>query len=177
MKKNHDRIKYNTVPNGRIMLSFLWAGIIVIILTGIILLPKEEGIAVLLVAVALIVILVLFYLNKYSNVLVFTDENITLRKQCISWRDVYITAYCHSPNMRNNYDIYFYFSDHYLTIQEVCSWKVKKKGFYIIVNYKRAQYILSKDFRGVKVLNNARIDRDGVMSMIFAHNAVISLEG
>lgn len=172
MKKKQDGIKYNTIPKGKIIIVLFWVIATIVFLMGIIMLPMTEGIGVMLAGVFLYGMLAMFYWQKYSNILVFTDEKITLKKLSISWDDVYITSYCPGPSQRNNYDIYIYFADHYLTIQEVCSRAVKRKGFYIILNYERTKYILSKYSKKVAALNFARVDRAGIMAMINAHNAV-----
>lgn len=89
---------------------------------------------------------------------------------------MYITLYCQGPTfLRRNYDVYIYFDDHYLTEKEVHSFAIKKKGFYIILNGERTQYVLSHYSKSVRVLNNyALVDRDVVMSMISKHNMTIS---
>ena len=72
--------------------------------------------------------------------------------------------------LRKNYDIYFFFDDHYLTEKEVRSRTIRRKGFYIILNYERTYYILSRYAKKIELLNNyALVDRDGVMSMITMH--------
>ncbi len=120
--------------------------------------------------------IIVFHWKKYSNVIKFTNEKITLKRKSISWNDVYITLYCPGPTfLRKNYDVYIYFDDHYLTEKEVHSFAIKKKGFFIILNGERTQYILSHYLKNVRVLNNyALVDRDGVMSMIMSHNVTFS---
>lgn len=62
-----------------------------------------------------------------------------------------------------------------MTDKEVHSFAIKRKGFYMILNYDRTQYVLSRYGKAVRVLNNlALIDRDGVMSMITMHNVKFS---
>lgn len=178
MKKNKDVVKYNTVPNGRIILGFFWAIDIVFIFMCLCLLlgKAEEGFMVLPFAVLMSAFVVVFHWKKYSNVLTFTNDKVLLKKKSISWDDVYITAYCTGPTfIRKNYDIYIYFDDHYLTSKEVRSAKIKRKGLYLILDYERASYILFRYAKKVEVLNNyALVDREGVMCMIMMHNTKFS---
>lgn len=171
-KKKQDSKKYNSIPNGKVIVGCLWFLTDLTCLLGSILLPKPEGFGLLGGCVVFLLLTLVLYLKKYSNVLVFSNEKITLKKQSILWSDVYITAYCSGPDfMRNSYDIYIYFDNHYLTEKEIRSYAVKKKGFFIILNYERAEYILFQYPKKLEVLNNSPIDRDGIMSMIAMHNA------
>lgn len=178
MKKKSDIVKFNTVPNGRIILGFFWAIDIVFVFMCLCLLAgkAEEGFMVLPFAVLMSVFVIVFHLKKYSNVLNFSNSTIRLKKSCISWNDVYITAYCSGMTfLRKNYDIYFFFDDHYLTEKEVRSMSIRRKGFYIILNYERTDYVLSRYAKKIELLNDyALVDRDGVMSMITMHNTRFS---
>lgn len=178
MKKKSDIVKYNTVPNGRIILGSFWAIDIVFVFMCLCLLvgKAEEGFMVLPFAILMSVFVIVFHWKKYCNVLTFSDSTISLKKRCVSWSDVYITAYCSGMTfLRKNYDIYIFFDDHYLTEKEVHSMSIRRKGFYIILNYERADYILSRYAKKIELLNNyALVDRDGVMSMIVMHNEAFS---
>lgn len=175
-KSKQDCIKYNTIPKGKLLVVTVWLSTILIVLMGVILLPEPEGIALLVCGAGFLIWLVCLYINKYSNVLEFTNEKITLKKQSISWNDVYVTLYCPNPNVRG-YNVYnIYFADHFLTLNETRSWEVKKKGFYIVTNYKRTEYILSHYTKAVKILNFNLVDKTGIMSLIYAHNAKYACE-
>ena len=178
MKKKKDNVKYNTVPNGRIIVSVFWTITIVFIFMCLLfwLFHDSTGFLMLPFAIIMLTFAIVFHWKKYSNVIKFTNEKITLKRKSISWNDVYITLYCPGPTfLRKNYDVYIYFDDHYLTEKEVHSFAIKKKGFFIILNGERTQYILSHYPKSVRVLNNyALVDRDGVMSMIMSHNVTFS---
>ena len=91
MKKKSDIVKYNTVPNGRIVLGFFWAIDIVFVFMCLCLLvgKAEEGFMVLPFAILMSAFVIVFHWKKYSNVLTFSNSTISLKKKCISWNDVF----------------------------------------------------------------------------------------
>lgn len=99
MKKKSDIVKYNTVPNGRIVLGFFWVINMVFVFMCLCLLvgKAEEGFMVLPFAILMSAFVIVFHWKKYSNVIKFTNEKITLKSKNISWNDVYITLYCSGP--------------------------------------------------------------------------------
>ena len=56
---------------------------------------------------------------------------------------------------RNAYDYYFYFSDHYLSKDEIESEKLLQKGFYMILTVRRIEYIYFLYRKEVRILEEA----------------------
>ena len=56
---------------------------------------------------------------------------------------------------RNAYDYCIYFSDHYLSKDEIESEKLLQKGFYIILTVKRVESICSLYRKEVRILEEA----------------------
>ncbi len=139
MKKN----KLNTVPNGVIMVSMIGMMLILSMILSIVLLPNLEGYGMLVLAVICVLSIVYYVKTKHFNYISFSKDSIYYKKEKYDWHEVYVTMAFSKPIFaRNSYDYYFYFSDHYLTEEELKNDKIKKAGFYLIVTKKRLGILL-----------------------------------
>ena len=145
-----------------------------IFLLGIFLLPKAEGIG--LVLCSLLFVLLSFYLRlaKYMNYITLTNTTVSTKKKTLAWDEVYITMsyYFIHPGVRRD-DDYLFFDDHYLSKEEIYSRRVKKEAFYLMVTPKRLEVILEKYNKKIQLLDCCGTDRKGLYYRVLEYNKAI----
>jgi hypothetical protein len=78
------------------------------------------------------------------------------------------------PNFkRNSFDYYIYFSDRYLTEEEIKSKKTKKNGFYLVLTKKRATFLLPFYEKEVKILSESPYGKK-ILDIIKSHNNLVN---
>lgn len=162
--------KVNTIPNGALMIGLITFMTLLTILISIVMIPKVEGF--MMIGVVLFFIISIFYYikTKHLNFIYMSDEGVKHKNQFIAWEDLYITMKHSRPIwVRNSYDYYFYFDTKYLTENELISKGIKDKGFYIIVNKKRANFILELYNKEVKIINEGPAAKK-IFNIIMDHN-------
>lgn len=83
-------------------------------------------------------------------------EGIRHADEEYDWSELYITIdYSRPIFARNSFDYYFYFDSKYLSVDEIKDPKIKKKGFYMIINTKRMNEILPFYKKEVKIMKES----------------------
>ena len=72
----------------------------------------------------------------------------------LTWDAAYLTVHCHKTFRRAHSICLVVFHDHYLSEKEVFSWRVRKQGLCIRLNYESTQFILSKCKNKIETLND-----------------------
>ena len=124
----------------------------------------------------LLLVLYSFWLihAKYLNYITLTSTDISTKQQTFSWDEVYITlsSYLMHPSIRME-DYYIYFDDHYLSKEEICSRRVKKDAFYLMVTPKRLEIILQNYTKKIQLLDRRGIDRIKLYDKVLEYNQAI----
>lgn len=162
--------KVNTIPNGVIIIIVTFFMAFVFIFISIIIIPKEEGFITLAMGLFFIVSIFYYVKTKHLNFIYISEEGVKHKNEIIAWEDLHITMKHSTPiSARNSYDYYFYFDTKYLTESELISKGIKDKGFYIIVNKKRANFILELYNKEVKIIKEGPAAKK-IFNIIMDHN-------
>jgi hypothetical protein len=81
-----------------------------------------------------------------------------------------------NPNfVRGSIDYYFYFSDKYMSLEEVSSKDIRNAGFYLIVNKKRLKFILPRYHKDVLIVSESPYGKS-ILNAVISHNNEISTD-
>ena len=168
--------KMNTVPNGAIILILILFEIILTLVIGIMLIPSLVSLGMFAFSIVFLLSGVYYIYKKHLNYVKVSSKGVQHKKTNYTWQEVYITiTYSRPTFIRNSYDYYMFFSDHYLTKEEVESKEQIKDGFYLIVNLKRVKYLLQRYSRKVNFLGESPYDRArAVTKFVNDHNNLIT---
>lgn len=162
--------RINTIPNGDIIILIIFILFLIEVIIGILLIPKYESIGLFIFSVISILALIDHISGKYLNYIYITNMYIRNKNEKILWENVYITmSYSRPTFKRNSFDYYIYFSNKYLTEDEIKSKKVKKCGFFLILTKKRALYLLPFYKKEVKILDESPYGKR-TLDIIKSHN-------
>lgn len=168
--------KLNTVPHGSAVIVTLYIETAVCFICFLFMLPKKEAWYVFTFFLAFALSALYFISKKYLNFLYISNDMILYKNEKLKWEDAYITMSYMRPRVdRNAYDYYFYFSDHYLSKDEIESQNLLQKGFYIILTVKRIEYICSLYRKEVRILEEAPYRRVNhwLLEPVKTHNSKI----
>ena len=147
------RKRINTIPNGTVVVWILVFEILLTSIMGISLLPAVEAIGLFAFSLFFILSLLHYIKNKHWNFIEETESGICHGKENYSWESVCITVMYRRPNfLRNAYEYYVYFDDHYLSKDEIDSKLVKDKGFYIILTPNRMKWLTRRYHKEIKIV-------------------------
>jgi len=147
--------KINTIPNGRGIIAIMVFLFLLFFLTGLVLLPDIKG-SMGLFAFSIFFLLgsIHFIANQHWNLIEVTSDGVCHKQERYRWEDVCITVTCRKPTFsRNAFEYYAFFDDHFLTDEETTSKVIKRKGFYLILNKKRLDLLLSNYPNMLRLLN------------------------
>ena len=166
--------KINTVPNGVAIIVVIAFEILLCLVLGIALLPAVEAIGVFSFSFFCLVMLLDHIRHKHYNFIEVSDRGLCHGNDSYSWKDVCITVGYDAPNMCRNYYVYcVFFDDHYLTQKECESRSIKRKGFYLILNRKRMNWLLSSYQKKIKTFDeyprSLHLDKN-IIAQIKLHN-------
>lgn len=161
--------KYSAVINGKIIIGVMVALFIVCEVTGLIMLPRKEGIITCVFSFIFVVFLILFVKKHYADYVRISPKEIVHKKCVYNWKDVCITVSCPSINFfskRFVYRLYFH-TDFLKTKQELRI--INKKGFFIELNKERLQTILQYYSKEIFILEKSA-GQKYLFDMIENHN-------
>jgi len=148
--------KINTIPHGGIIILINCLALLLTVLVSILLIPKQEGYIMLILSAIFVVALGYYIHTKHTNYIYISREGIRHADEEYDWSELYITMdYSRPIFARNSFDYYFYFDSKYLSVDEIKDPKIKKKGFYMIINTKRLNEILPFYKKEVKILKES----------------------
>ena len=164
--------KINTVPNGVVIVVIIVFEIFLTLVLGIALLPAVEALGLFAFSFVFLVSLVHYITHKYCNFIDVSDSVICHGRNSYNWENVFITVEYAKPNfLRNSFDYYVFFDDHYLAKAEVNSKSLKRKGFYLILTRKRTKWLLSSYQKEIKILDESPYPRSqDIITQIKLHN-------
>jgi hypothetical protein len=166
--------KMNTIPNGEIIVYILFFQLIFNLVGAIILIPKPESIGLIVLSFPFVLALFDYISTKHFNFIFVSSDEVWHKNEKYAWQDVFITMKHSRPRFsRNSFDYYFYFSDHYLTEEEIKAKELKKKGFYIVLTKNRAEYLLPLYRKEVKVLSESPYAQK-ILDIVVNHNGLFS---
>lgn len=166
--------KINTIPNGNIIVLILSINVLMMWIIGILLFPKPESIALLLSSLIFVLAIIDYISNNHLNYVYFSSEKIWNKNEKLKWNNVFITMKDSRPKFsRNSYEYYIYFSDHYLTMEEIKLKKVKRNGLYLVLTKKRAEYLFSFYKKKVRILSESPLSKN-ILEIVKNHNILIS---
>lgn len=169
--------KFNTVPNGLVIIITCVSLFLLTVICGVSVFSSDKDLSIILFAFSSIFVFVAIYflLTKHANFIYISDSEIIHKKERIAWENVYLTVAYSKPNFaRNSYDCYIYFDDHYLTKEEIDSFETKKRGFYMIINEKRIDYITQFYQKCISVTETCPYKKYKIMDEIIEqHNNTI----
>ena len=175
MDNKESVIKIYSITYGKdiFIVTLVAAGLV--LLLGIFLLPKPEGIAVMLCSLLLVLYSFGLLQFKYLNYIMLTNTTVATKKKEFTWNEVCITmSLCmiHATTYREDY--YLFFDDHYLNKEEINSRRVKKEAFYIVVTHERLNIILQRYNKRIKLMNRSAKDRkNSVYDRVLEHNSAL----
>ena len=146
--KTKEVMKFSTVPNARFVIFLLAFEFLLLLILGLFLLPGNEGIGVLVFSLWPIPV---FLEGKYWNVLYLSAAGVRRGKEQLDWDSVFVTVKIVPKGRSLVY--YLFFDDHYLTMKETKSKKIRKKGFYLVLRPKRVEPLLRYYQKPVRLLN------------------------
>lgn len=156
--------KINTVPNGMGMVIIILFEIFLTLILGVVLLPKPESVGMFAFSLIFLIALADYINKKHWNFIYVFEDRICHGHEEYKWQDVYVTVKVSKPTFaRNSYDHYIYFDDHYLTKEECESRAIRKKGFFMILTYKRAEWLFQLYQKRIKILNESPYRRSKKM--------------
>ena len=92
--------------------------------------------------------------NQHWNFIEVSGEGVCHKRERYRWEDVRITVTCRKPTFsRNAFEYYAFFDDHFLSDEETASKAIKRKGFFLILNKKRLDLLLSNYPSKIRLLN------------------------
>ena len=164
--------KINTVPKGSCVIIIFIIDVLLTWAIGIALLPGEEGLAIFVFSLWLIIPIPCLVSQKYWNFIYISDTGVRHGENQFDWNSVCVTVeYVTHSFTRNTIEYNVYFDDHYLTMAETKSRKIKKKGFYLVLTSKRADYILQYYQKPIRLLNKTSYrGNKKVLEIIQTHN-------
>lgn len=165
--------KINTIPNGQFIIFTMFIMLILTLVIGIVLIPSRESIGAFVFSMIFVLAIINYISTKHLNYIYFSSEEIRHKKEKFQWENVFITMKHSKPKFsRNSFDYYIYFSNHYLTEEEIKSKEIKKKGLYLVLTKKRAEYILPHYQKEVKILSCSPCAKI-ILEIVTNHNEII----
>lgn len=164
--------KMNTVPGGIGIITVLFFDFLLVAIIGLSLLYSDVAVAVVLLSLCLLLPIPILLSQKYWNFIYISDSGVRNGKDQFDWDSVYVTVkhVTHSFT-RNTIEYNIYFDDHYLTLAETKSRKIKKKGFYLVLTSKRTDYILQYYQKPIRLLNKTSYrGNKKILEIIQTHN-------
>lgn len=165
--------KIYTIPNGNIIFAVTIVPILLAVVLGLFMLPDPVSFALL----SLSVVFALFSFEcvrlKHINYINITDQAVKHGNICYTWDNVCLTVQLGHPNFfRKSYDYYVYFSDHYMTEKEIKSKETKKQGFYIVLNEKRVEMLLSLYKKRIAICDQGFLKGHQKINEIIKHHNI-----
>ena len=168
--------KLNTVPHGSAVIVTLYVGLAVCFMMFLFMLPRKEAWYVFIFFLAFALSALYLISKKYWNFIYISNDRLRYKNERFHWDDVCITMDYMPPRFdRNAYDYCIYFSDHYLSKDEIESEKLLQKGFYIILTVKRVESICTLYRKEVRILEEApdRRVNQWILEPVKMHNLKI----
>ena len=164
--------KLNTIPNGLVVVIIIVFEILLTLVLGIALLPAIEALGLFAFSFVFLVSLIHYITHKYCNFIEVSNGFICHKEDSYTWENVFITVQSTKPNfLRNSFDYYVFFDDHYLTQEEANSKFIKRKGFYLMLTRKRTNWLLSYYQKNLKILDESTYGRNkDIITRIKLHN-------
>lgn len=166
--------KINTVPYGVAAIVIIVLGFLLFWIVGIALLPAIEAMGLFAFSFLFLVALAIYIRYKHCNFIEVTESGLCHGKDSYSWEDICITIGYSEPNLCRSFFAYcVFFDDHYLTEEECTSNSIKRKGFYLILNRKRINWLLSTYQKRIKIFDkypsSLHLDKN-IIPQIKLHN-------
>ena len=166
--------KICTVRNGRGFIIVGYCFTIITFILGLCVLPEDIAFGVWLFTLLGVVSTVYFYYKKCANYVYIGQYSVIFKRIKYEWTNVYVTMCCPGPSLlKRTYENVVYFSDHYLTQEEIKTNEIRKNGFYIELNEERATILLSLYNKRVQILDHSKYDKL-TTTMVENHNRQIS---
>lgn len=176
--KDNKLIKYNSIPQGKVCLALMYICAFFIALTGTVMLFAGDdiriGIAIWAIVLFVFVpVIISMHYNNAADCVVFTDDKIKGKCRTLTWDSVCLTVHCHKFSGSRTVFAWLYFDDHYLTEKEVRSWRVRRQGLCIRLNYERTQFILSKCKNKIETLNDRFSHYSDLICSVYMFNDIL----
>lgn len=176
--KNENRVKINSVPPGKACLVAFYICTFFMAITGIVKLfdGDDVRIGIVIWAIVLLVfvpIIIIMHYNNAADYIVFFDGKIQGKRKTLTWDNACLTVHCHGFLGSRTVFAWLYFDDHYLTKEEIFSWRIRRQGLCIRLNYESARFVLSKCNNKIEVLNEQRCSYTDIIYSIYMHNDVV----
>ena len=151
--------KFCTVRHGRafIIIGYCWIFIAVVLGCYFISDEISANIAYGLWVFALLGVAytIFAYSKKCANYISLNAYGIYFKGKKYKWSDTFVTIQCgDSFKFKRPFNNVVYFSDHYLTQEEIKTRRIKRQGFYMELDERRAYYLLSFYHKRVQLLGN-----------------------
>lgn len=161
-----------TFPFGYLLLGCVLVPCLIAIWAAIIALPKAW--AWVLLGLAVLCLAFMFYDIKevYINFLVLNSHGVKHRKIKYNWDNVFITMDSYRPKSFR-YALYMvYFSDHFLSKEEINSKNIRKQKFYMALTKKRVQYLFENYDKAIMVIDTYSVHKK-LLALVEAHNSSV----
>ena len=169
--------KFCTVLNGQV---FIFVGYFLTFTTfilGLFMLPNDFEISLSIWLFTLIgIATTIYYSLNCSNYIYLGNAGICFKEKKYEWTNIYVTMYAPGPSLlRRNYQYNAYFGDRYLSEDEIKMKNTRKNGFYLELNAKRVNILLTFYNKRVQILNHSiAINGKSVLTLVEKHNEKIS---
>lgn len=173
--KNDKSVKLNSVPPGKACLAAFYIGTFVIAIMGTVKLFDGDdvriGIAIWAIALFVFIpIIILMHYNNCADSILFFDDKIKGKRKTLTWDTACLTVHCHRFLASRTVFAWLYFDDHYLSKKEIFSWRIRRQGLCIRLNYKIAQFVLARCNSKIEVLNEQLCNYSDLIFSIYMHN-------
>lgn len=165
--------RMNTIPYGMFIVILIAICFGLTFLLGLFFLPNAESIGFFMFSLIFFIAFVDYISKKHWNIVTVSTDRISHGKFDYCWDEVFITLKQAKPTFaRNSLDLYVFFDDHYLSPEETESKAIKRKGFYLVLTYERAKFLLPFYQKRIRVLNQSVYQRnEKIMALIESHNS------
>lgn len=179
---NRTKHKFCTVRHGLALIIIGYCWIFISAILACFFMPDNQSdivhyyVACGLLAFALlgVIYLIIAYSKKCANHITFNASGIYFKDKKYKWANTFLTLQCGgSGKLKSPRKYVVYFSDHYLTQEELQTRKIKWQGFYMEVDERRAFYLLSFYHKRTELLGNTDVD-NAVTRMFKKNNELMS---
>ena len=169
--------KISTIPDGRITIISLLFCITCFLFVSVIGF-EDDAFSIDLFVVQLVVVVGMLFIvwnmlrKKYMNHILVSHAGVSHKHLSYTWNTVCITVMWMDSPYENAFPLYYaFFSNHFMTRNEILSKENLKSGFYIVLTPKRAEILFRHYKKRIELLE--QIPKDvlkKIPKIIFEHN-------
>ena len=140
------------------------------LLLTIIVIPEDVVYPMIFLDVISLIWLADLFITKHANFIYISPDGLRHKNTMITSDNLYITMAQGGPVRHGRgLALVFYFDTKYLTETEIKTSAIKRKGFYMVVNRRRAEVIFELYKKEVRIIPISVIDKK-TFNLVISHN-------